>query len=105
MHSSRRLRSSGSSGGVGSRSFNDDAQYDIFLSHHKKDAGPTARLLKLMIQRAKPEANIFLDSDNLGSLTQLMTCVRNSKNLVVMLTEEILWRYYTLHSTLLLLGT
>lgn len=76
-----------------------------FLSHGKTEGGASARLLKLMLsdlivaktisKHAKEEnipLSIFLDSDNLLSLSDLMNIVKQTMTLTVLLTHSTFYR-------------
>ena len=62
------------------------------LSHFKNEAAAEARVLKMELIRtlgAKSD-QLFLDSDNLSDLRELLDCVRQSDALILMYTSEIL---------------
>lgn len=66
--------------------------YGIFLCHHKAGGGSLSRLLKILISQHS-STRVFLDSDELENLDMLFDIVRTStKNLVVVLTPELLSR-------------
>lgn len=77
-----------------------------FLSHYKKEAGTEAALMADELEnliREDPtnlghhmEVPIFLDSENLQDLGQLQAHVRQSHNLVLLLTKDILTRPWCL---------
>ncbi|KAL3916697.1 MAG: hypothetical protein SGPRY_006709, partial [Prymnesium sp.] len=67
-------------------------QYDLFLSHHKGGAGNTVRLTKLLLKRAG--LRVFFDADDLLSLDLLFDAVKNSRQLVVILSGETTTRPY-----------
>lgn len=66
------------------------ARYSVFLSHHKSAAGCTARMLKYCLE--KDGGQCFLDADHLTDTDQLFDAVRNSKNVVVLLSGATLTR-------------
>jgi hypothetical protein len=78
-----------------------------FLSHHKMDAGDSARIFvdnARMIVRKRPDHArygkiddlIFLDSNNLKELWKLLDFVRASKNYILMLSRDTLNRPWVL---------
>lgn len=69
--------------------------YDVFVSHHKKDAACGARLLKLSLS-TKFTGGIFLDCDNLTFLGALFDQVKQSKIVVVILSGAVLSRPWCL---------
>ena len=66
-----------------------------FLSHHKADANSVARDLKIYLEGMLGQ-HIFLDSDDLSDLKELLDHVRHSKVLVLLQTEKILQRPWCL---------
>lgn len=82
-----------------------DAPIVTFLSHGKAEGGASARLMKLMLnhllvaQANKDNCdeqdvplNIFLDSDNLVSLSELMKNIRQTMTLTALLTRSLFYR-------------
>jgi len=67
-------------------------RFAAFLSHHKAGCAVGARLMKFeLTQRCK--ASVFLDSDELDNLENVLDIVRSmSKTFVILHTAEILWR-------------
>jgi hypothetical protein len=66
--------------------------FAAFLCHHKVGCGAGARLMKMELE-ARLQAPVFLDSDSLDDLEDLLNIVRTSvKNLVVLLTKDVLSR-------------
>jgi GTPase SAR1 family protein len=88
--------------------------YLTFMSHYKREAGVTARLMQEHLERRcgarkdeKPQylnhAKIFLDSDNLSDLRLLLEDVKRTKVLTVMLTKNYFtrpWCLAELHTAL-----
>merc|ERR1719277_2565856 len=69
-------------------------RYGIFLCHHKGGGAVLARYFKEVISDVSRE-RVFLDSDDLDSLEGLFRTVEeDTKNLVVLLTSETLWRMW-----------
>lgn len=78
----------------------------IFISHHKADGGTEATLMQEALERIISEdpdspghgmmAPVFLDSEDLSDLADLRDHVRNTRNLVLLLTEEVLRRPWVL---------
>jgi len=73
----------------------------VFLSHFKEEASSEARLLKIMLLQEMAEHgvsnnDIFLDSDNLHKITELLQEVKRTDNLVVLLTKRLLTRPWCL---------
>jgi len=78
----------------------------IFISHHKLDAGTEATLMQEALERIigqdeespghHMDAPVFLDSEDLSDLTNLKDHVRNTFNLVLLLTEDVLKRPWVL---------
>jgi hypothetical protein len=88
---------------------NPESQKDFFgfLSHHKMDAGDSARIFvdnARMVVRKRPDHArygkidnlIFLDSNNLTELWKLLDFVRASKNYILMLSRDTLNRPWVL---------
>jgi hypothetical protein len=81
-------------------------QHYIFVSHHKAGAGTEATLMQEDLEsiiESDPEspgfgmmAPVFLDSEHLSDLSDLKAHVRNTLNLVLLLTEEVLKRPWIL---------
>jgi len=73
-----------------------------FLSHYKDEAAITARLLKsflgksLQTKKGIKNAKIFLDSDNLSDLSNLLEEVKATRNFVLMLTPGVFTRPWCL---------
>jgi hypothetical protein len=72
-----------------------NGRIQTFLSHFKAEAAAEARLLKLQLH-AQGASSIFLDSDNLMDLRQLMTSVERSDTLLLLLTRGVLTRPWVL---------
>lgn len=75
----------------------------VFLSHFKEEASAEARLLKMMLlnemadkKHGLSKTDIFLDSDNLHKISELLDEVKRSENLVVLLTKRVLTRPWCL---------
>lgn len=78
----------------------------IFLSHYKLEAGTEAALMRSELERALQQdagslghnfdEPVFLDSENLNSLEDLAERVRNTHNLVLLLTKDVLTRPWVL---------
>mmetsp|Transcript_51654 Transcript_51654/g.94558 ORF Transcript_51654/g.94558 Transcript_51654/m.94558 type:complete len:345 (+) Transcript_51654:1-1035(+) len=78
----------------------------IFLSHYKVEAGTEAALMRNELEMAIAsnsshpgnlfDSPVFLDSDNLQSLTDLQEKVRTAHNLVLLLTKNVLRRRWVL---------
>lgn len=78
----------------------------IFLSHYKLEAGTEAALMRTELEQAIYQDSgslghsfdepVFLDSENLNSLEDLQNRVRNTHNLVLLLTKEVLTRPWVL---------
>lgn len=85
-----------------------EAPLVTFLSHGKAEGGATARLMKLMLEQllkahtlpgGSAQAadlpvtlNVFLDSDNLVSLSDLMNNIKQSMTVTLMLTQSTFYR-------------
>jgi len=67
-----------------------------FLSHYKKEGGPTASLLRFRMEKELDGAVPFLDVENLDDLSTLLSKVVESKALVVILTKSYLRRPFCL---------
>jgi len=78
----------------------------IFLSHFKVEAGTEAALMRSELEHAIAEDSgssahgfdvpVFLDSENLNNLENISTTVRNTHNLVLLLTKSVLSRPWCL---------
>jgi hypothetical protein len=83
-----------------------NSRHYIFVSHHKLDAGTEATLMQESLERLilqdtestghHMDAPVFLDSEDLSDLTNLKDHVRNTYNLVLLLTEDVLKRPWVL---------
>ena len=63
-----------------------------FLSHHKKDCGVAARLIKSDLMKTLGK-RVYLDSDELEHLDTLLATVQfEVRFFVLLLTQETLWR-------------
>eukprot|EP00927_Polykrikos_kofoidii_P061718 TRINITY_DN5655_c0_g1_i2.p1 TRINITY_DN5655_c0_g1~~TRINITY_DN5655_c0_g1_i2.p1 ORF type:complete len:1184 (-),score=202.56 TRINITY_DN5655_c0_g1_i2:24-3482(-) len=82
------------------------AMHLVFLSHHKWDAGTEASLLRHEIEEAvgmHPQLKhivldtpVFLDSEDLSNLETLQEHVKNSHNILLLLTTGVLTRPWVL---------
>eukprot|EP00929_Paragymnodinium_shiwhaense_P112274 TRINITY_DN80534_c0_g1_i1.p1 TRINITY_DN80534_c0_g1~~TRINITY_DN80534_c0_g1_i1.p1 ORF type:complete len:1161 (+),score=247.60 TRINITY_DN80534_c0_g1_i1:122-3604(+) len=82
------------------------SQHLVFLSHHKLDAGTEASLLRQEIEslihdhpvlrRTIMDTPVFLDSEDLCNLEALQDHVRNSHNVLLLLTGGVLTRPWVL---------
>lgn len=82
------------------------SQHLIFISHHKLDAGTEASLLRQELEtliKGDPElkkqqmdAPVFLDSEDLNDLELLQEHVRNSHNILLLMTKDVLTRPWVL---------
>jgi len=78
----------------------------IFLSHYKLEAGTEASLIRAELERllehdeARPAESVqhpvFVDSEDLDDLTDLRNHVRDSRNVVLLLTKGVLTRPWCL---------
>ena len=69
---------------------------DVFFCHHKKAAGSLARFLKMLLQQ-KASVRVFLDSDELQRLDELLDVVRcKSESILIIATSEILCKPWCL---------
>jgi hypothetical protein len=79
----------------------------IFLSHFKVEAGTEAALMRHELTELLQEGQghlecgsfgvpVFLDSEDLANLDDLLGKVRNSRNLAILLTEKVLTRPWVL---------
>eukprot|EP00440_Ansanella_granifera_P027925 gb/GFBE01030341.1/.p1 GENE.gb/GFBE01030341.1/~~gb/GFBE01030341.1/.p1 ORF type:complete len:727 (+),score=116.74 gb/GFBE01030341.1/:1-2181(+) len=87
-------------------------QYFAFTSHHKKDGGEAARVFVDAIRRQlgstnraerrhvlaqfPPERLVFLDSNNLKDLSELLDHAKMSQNFVLLLTRNVFTRPWVL---------
>ena len=74
-----------------------------FLSHFKNEAAAEARILKQELVRVFGVPNVFLDSDNLSDLRQLLGEVEESDVLVLLYTRDVLsrpWCLLELHTAI-----
>ena len=83
----------------------EDSPLITFLSHGKNEAGAVARLIKLHLKKllhvhitggddsiAESVPRIFLDSDNIDSLSSLLQHVQEARSFTLLLTETTLYR-------------
>ncbi len=72
--------------------------YAAFLSHFKNEAAAEARVLKLELKRSLRtlDDQIFLDSDNLTDLRNLLDCVEESDAVLLLYTQGVLSRPWCL---------
>jgi len=67
--------------------------FDYFICHHKADAAAQARFLKMLLQQRRPNAQVFIDSDDLRDLAVLFDIIKSRvKQVVVYLTGDTLKR-------------
>jgi hypothetical protein len=67
--------------------------FQLFLCHHKEDAGALARLLKMFLHEDPYRKDVFVDSDDLSNLDTLFTMVAaDTETLAVICTPKILTR-------------
>jgi len=88
------------------RTISNANQHYIFISHHKAGGGTEATLMQEALERIIDNesenpghhmvAPVFLDSEDLSDLNDLKSHVRNTMNLVLLLTEEVLKRPWVL---------
>ena len=73
-------------------------KYAAFLSHYKGEAAAEARILKSELMRGLrvQDEQVFLDSDNLTDLRELLDHVKDSDVVVLMLTDAVLSRAWCL---------
>ncbi|CAE8616377.1 unnamed protein product [Polarella glacialis] len=69
------------------------SRFAVFLCHHKAGAGSLARFIKTILANHS-NSRIFLDSDQLEDLALIFDAVRQSSNLVVLLSPELLKRMW-----------
>jgi hypothetical protein len=71
-------------------------KYPTFISHYKQEAGDCARILKdrlmPLLSGGGDGCEVFLDSDNLMDLGQLMEQVKLSDTLLLLQTAKVLTR-------------
>merc|ERR1719181_1960565 len=68
-------------------------KYEFFVSHHKAATGAFARLLKMMLLDARNGIDVFIDSDNLMSLSSLFdTVAEDVEHLILVASAEFLKR-------------
>jgi len=76
--------------------------YILFLSHYKVEAGTEAALMRTELEQVLGEAAsthesaVFLDSEDLTTLSELQDAVRKSKNVALLLTANVLTRPWVL---------
>eukprot|EP01047_Picozoa_sp_COSAG01_P013587 COSAG01_NODE_643_length_14566_cov_31.994194_4_plen_476_part_00 len=73
-------------------------KHAVFLSHFKDEAASEARILKLELVRSlRTKADrVFLDSDNLSDLRNLLQCVIESDAVMLLYTDGVLSRPWCL---------
>ena len=71
------------------------APHAAFVSHCKADAAMEARFLQTELE-GKLDKKVFLDSDDLRDLTELMNHVKDSKALILLQSKSVLERPYCL---------
>jgi hypothetical protein len=67
-------------------------QWDIFLSHRQINGADLAQAIKLQLELAHPMIRVFLDVDDLNNIHILEENVKNSTNLLLLITEGVLER-------------
>eukprot|EP00930_Biecheleria_cincta_P062713 TRINITY_DN4815_c0_g3_i1.p1 TRINITY_DN4815_c0_g3~~TRINITY_DN4815_c0_g3_i1.p1 ORF type:complete len:1748 (+),score=262.25 TRINITY_DN4815_c0_g3_i1:87-5330(+) len=65
--------------------------YDVFVSHHKAAAALAARHIKTLLL-SRYSMKVFLDVDELDNLDNLVFAIKETKQVIVVLTNEILSR-------------
>ena len=75
-----------------------DGGYLAFVSHMKAEAAMEARFLQIELEAISSKEGddeiVFLDSDDLRDLSKLITHVRQSRALILVLTRKVLTRPY-----------
>ena len=73
-------------------------KFAAFLSHYKHEAAAEARILKLELVRTlrTKQEQVFLDSDNLTDLRDLLECVKSSDAIILLYTRGVLSRPWCL---------
>ena len=70
--------------------------FTAFLSHYKMETAAHARILKDHLEQSFGRGRVFLDSDDLRNLSELLHCVAASDVMVVLLSPGVLTRPWCL---------
>jgi hypothetical protein len=78
------------------RRLSSQRKFLAFVSHHKRDCATEARFIKDRLEplllNGQNNGEVFLDSDDLVDLRLLLTNVKNSEVLVVVLSSDVIFR-------------
>lgn len=69
-------------------------EYDLFISHKQENGSQLAQIIKLLLEKINPHLNIFLDIDDLGNIHDLEKNVKNSENILLIITEGVFERRF-----------
>jgi len=69
-----------------------EGKWDVFISHKQLNGADLAQAIKLQLELAHPELTIFLDVDDLNVIHGLEDNIKNTTNIILLITEGVLER-------------
>lgn len=77
--------------------FEEEDKYDLFISHKRATGGHLAITIKLLLLEKNPNLNIYLDVDDLENIHDLEKNIKNSENLLLLITNDVFNSNYVIH--------
>lgn len=75
---------------------NEIHDYNLFISHKQENGGSIALTIKLLLLEKNPNLKIFLDIDDLDNIHNLEENIKNSDNVLLLITDGIFERHYVI---------
>src|ERR1700730_14708359 len=73
-----------------------NAKYDLFISHRQDNGDILALNIKLLLLQLNTEISIFLDVDDLKNIQDLDINIRNSNNILLVITKGVFERFFVI---------
>jgi hypothetical protein len=70
--------------------------YDLFISHKQENGGNLALNIKMLLLEKYKNMSIFLDVDDLENIHDLEKNIKNSENLLLLITEDVFKRPFVI---------
>lgn len=70
--------------------------YDLFISHKQENGGNLALNIKMLLLEKHKNMSIFLDVDDLENIHDLEKNIKNSENLLLLITEDVFKRPFVI---------